>query len=26
MGAARATLQELVENKIKDALGSVNAL
>lgn len=26
MGAARATLQELVENKIKDALGSVNVL
>lgn len=25
MGAARATLQELVENKIKDVLGSVNA-
>lgn len=26
MGAARAALQELVENKIKDVLGSVNAL
>jgi fructose-bisphosphate aldolase, class II len=26
MGAARTTLQELVENKIKDVLGSVNAL